>query len=141
MTMHSYLRIDGVPGGSVDSGYEGWIECDSVSWSLRGATPAAGHSEIRFVKLEDAASPLLARLCVAETRVAAAHFDFLRVDGQGQHTKCYEISLEDVLVANVATSPRHASTITETVVLRFSNATLTDSGSCDESANGGSSPV
>jgi type VI secretion system secreted protein Hcp len=127
MTMHSYLRIDGVPGGSIDSGYEGWIECDSVSWSLRGAAPAAGRSEIRFVKLEDVASPLLARLCVAETRIATAHFDFLRVDGQGRHTKCYEIALEDVQVANVASGPRREAASTETVVLRFSNARLTGS--------------
>jgi type VI secretion system secreted protein Hcp len=132
MTMHSYLRIDGVPGGSVDSGYEGWIDCDSVSWSLRGAAPAGGHSEIRFVKLQDVASPVLARLCVAGTRVAAAHFDFLRVDAQGQPAKCYEIALENVLVANVATDPRRASAVTETVVLRFSNARLTDSGQEDE---------
>jgi type VI secretion system secreted protein Hcp len=128
MTMHSYLRIDGVPGSSVDSGYEGWIACDSVSWSLRGAAPAAGYSEIRFVKLDDAASPMLARLCIAETRVASAHFDFLRVDAQGRHIKCYEIALENVLVANVASGPLHESTRTETVVLRFSSARLTDSG-------------
>jgi len=128
MTMHSYLRIDGVPGDSVDSGYEGWIACDSVSWSLRGAAPAAGHSEIRFVKLEDAASPILARLCIGETRVTAAHFDFLREDGQGKRMKCYEIALENVLVANVASGPRHESPMTETVVLRFSNARLTESG-------------
>ncbi len=134
MTMHSYLRIDGVPGGSVDSGYEGWIACDSVSWSLRGAAPAGGYSEIRFVKLEDSASPLLARLCLAETPVAAAHFDFLRVDAQGERVKCYEIALENLLVANVATGHLHESAPTETVVLRFANARLTHSGQDDEPA-------
>lgn len=136
MTMHSYLRIDGVPGSSLDSGYEGWIDCDSVSWSLRGAAPAGRHSEIRFVKLQDAASPLLARLCVAGTRVAGAHFDFVRVDRQGRQTKCYEIALENVLVANVATDPRRESATTETVVLRFSSARLTESGQDDEQGDG-----
>lgn len=132
MTMHSYLRIDGVAGGSLASGYAGWIECDSVSWSLRGASPAGDHSEIRFAKLQDAASPLLARLCVAGTRVATAHFDFVRVDRQGRQARCYEIALENVLVANVATGPRRESATTETVILRFSNARLTESGQGDD---------
>ncbi|QBE66486.1 hypothetical protein EWM63_28875 [Pseudoduganella lutea] len=41
MTMRSYLQIDGVAGDSTDDGYAGWIECDSVGWSLRGGGPRA----------------------------------------------------------------------------------------------------
>ena len=125
MTMHSYLWIDGVAGGSGDSGYEGWIDCDSVSWSLRGPGQAGVLSEIRFVKPEDAASPLLARLCVSAARMPAARFEFVRTHEDGARVKCYEIALDDVVVALVATGPRRESALMESVVLAFSHARLT----------------
>ncbi|WBS00037.1 type VI secretion system tube protein Hcp [Pseudoduganella sp. SL102] len=127
MPMHSYLRIDGVAGGSTDSGYEGWIACDSVSWSLHGAGSPEGLSEIRFVKPEDAASPVLARLCVTAASVARARFDFLRVAPDGSLVKCYEIEVEDVTVGYVATGPRREEALMETVVLTFRHARLTSS--------------
>lgn len=124
MTMHSYLRIDGVAGGSAGSGYGGWIACDSVSWSLHGAASHGGPSEIRFVKPKDAASPVLARLCVTAAGLAGARFDFLRAGPDGQQVKCYEIELEDVTVAYVATGPRREEAMMETVVLTFRHARL-----------------
>ena len=125
MNMHSYLRIDGVAGGSTSSGYEGWIACDSVSWSLRHAGAGHGLAEIRFVKPEDAASPVLARLCIGATMLAGARFDFLRVAADGASVKCYEIELENVTVANVASGPRREAAMMETVVLAFARARLT----------------
>jgi type VI secretion system secreted protein Hcp len=125
--MHSYLRIDGVAGSSTESGYEGWIECDSVSWSLRSAGVASGRSEIRFVKPGDVASPVLAQWCIDGRQLAGARFDFLRVAPDGGRTKCYQIDLEQVIVANVAGGPRRAEAMMESVVLTFAHARLTSS--------------
>ncbi|WP_338761762.1 type VI secretion system tube protein Hcp [Massilia sp. METH4] len=135
MTMHSYLRIDGAPGSCAESGYEHWIDCDSVSWSLRGPSVPGGVSEIRFVKSRDAASTALARLCIGASRLAGARFDFVRTGARGERTRCYEIVLEDVLVAHVATGPRRGTEMMETVVLTFAHARLTqltDMGEPDE---------
>lgn len=125
MAMHSYLRIDGVPGGSTSSGYEGWIACDSVSWSLRHAGAGQGLAEIRFVKPKDAASPVLERLCIGATLLPSARFDFVRAATDGEPVKCYEIELESVTVANVASGPRGEAATLETVVLTFAQARLT----------------
>jgi type VI protein secretion system component Hcp len=98
-----------------------------------GGAPGGGPSEIRFVKPEDEASLALARLCVSAAVLPGARFDFLRVTPDGAWVKCYEIELEDVTVAYVATAPRREAGQMETVVLTFAHARLT-------AAEGGTEP-
>lgn len=132
MAMDSYLQIDGVRGESADSKHDGWIECESISWSItqpRSATASTGGghtaeraelSEITFVKLADLASPVLAQLCAAGKTIPRAKFEFMRADGQGERVKYYEIELENVLIGHVAPSLARGRFMTETVALKFS---------------------
>jgi type VI secretion system secreted protein Hcp len=113
MAIDVYLQIDGIKGESSDSKHQGWIECESVNWSLRQpksatASTGGGHtaeraelSEVSFHKLCDLASPILAQTCAMGRTIPKARFEFFRADGQGERIKYYEVELENVLVASV----------------------------------------
>jgi type VI secretion system secreted protein Hcp len=52
MAIDVYLNIDGIKGESTDSGRQGWIECESVSWAISQpksatASTAGGHTAER----------------------------------------------------------------------------------------------
>jgi type VI secretion system secreted protein Hcp len=131
MAIDAYLQIDGVKGESSDDQHKGWIECESVSWSLRQpksatASTAGGHtaeraelSNVCFHKLCDLASPLLAQHCAMGKTVPKAKFEFFRADGDGKRVKYYEVELENVIVAEVAQGVGGGG-MTENVGLKFS---------------------
>lgn len=132
MAIDVYLQIDGIKGDSTDAQHKGWIECDSVSWSVSQpksatASSAGGHtaercelSDISFSKLADMASPVLLQMCAGGKTIPKAKFEFLRADGSGVPIKYYEIELENVLIAHVAPSVGGGSIMAESVGLKFS---------------------
>jgi type VI secretion system secreted protein Hcp len=114
MASDVYLQIDGIKGESSDSAHQGWIECQSVNWSLHqpksatGST-AGGHtaerselSDVSLQKIADLASPILAQHCAMGKTIPKAKLEFMRADGNGTRIKYYEVELENVLVAHVA---------------------------------------
>lgn len=131
MAIDAYLQIDGIKGESSDDQHKGWIECESVNWSLhqpRSATASTsgGHtaeraelSSITFHKICDLASPLLAQHCAMGKTVPKAKFEFFRADGDGKRIKYYEVELENVLVADVAQGVAGGG-MSENIGLKFS---------------------
>lgn len=114
MAIDAYLQIDGIKGESADSAHQGWIECESVNWSIRQpksatSSTAGGHtaeraelSDVTFNKICDVASPLLAQYCAMGKTIPRAKFEIFRADGDGTRVKYYEVELENVLVSHVA---------------------------------------
>lgn len=132
MAIDAYLQIDGIKGESSDSAHQGWIECQSVNWSLSQpksatASTAGGHtaaraelSDIGFHKIADLASPILAQHCAMGKTIPKAKFEFLRADGDGKPVKYYEVELENVLVAHVAQGVNGGDVMGESIGLKFS---------------------
>lgn len=132
MAIDVYLQIDGIKGESTDSGHQGWIECENVSWSLTQpksatASTGGGHtaervelSEIRFVKIADLSSPILSQTCAAGKTLPKAKFEFWRADGQGERVKYYEVELENVLIGHIGQSAGAGAFLTDSVSLKFS---------------------
>jgi type VI secretion system secreted protein Hcp len=131
MAIDAYLQIDGIKGESSDDQHKGWIECESVNWSLHQpksatASTGGGHtaervelSDVAFHKIADLASPILAQHCAMGKTIPKAKFEFFRADGDGKRVKYYEVELENVLVAHVAQGVAGGG-MTENVGLKFS---------------------
>lgn len=108
------LQLDGVKGESADSTHQGWIECESVNWSIMQpksatASTAGGHtaeraelSDVTFHKICGLASPLLAQYCAMGKTIPKARFEIFRADGNGTRVKYYEVELENVLISHLA---------------------------------------
>lgn len=130
MAIDVYLQIDGIKGESGDDQHKGWIECESVNWSLtqpRSATASTsgGHtaeraelSDVTLHKMADLASPILAQTCAMGKTIPKAKFEFFRADGDGKRVKYYEVELENVIVAHVAQGVA-AGGMTESIGLKF----------------------
>jgi type VI secretion system secreted protein Hcp len=130
MAIDVYLQIDGIKGESADDQHKGWIECESVNWSLtqpRSATAstAGGHtaervelSDVTFHKMIDLASPILAQTCAMGKTIPKAKFEFFRADGDGTRVKYYEVELENVIVSHVAQGVA-AGGMTDHIGLKF----------------------
>lgn len=132
MAINVYLQIEGIRGESTDSKHQGWIEVESVSWSVsqpKSATSSTGGghtaeraelSDVSLHKISDLASPILAQTCAAGKTIPKARFEFWRADGQGERIKYYEIELENALISHVAPSVVAGSIMSESVSLKFS---------------------
>jgi type VI secretion system secreted protein Hcp len=132
MALDVYLQIDGIKGESADSEHQGWIECESVNWSIRQpksatASTAGGHtaeraelSDVSFHKICDLASPILAQYCAMGKTIPKARFEFYRADGDGRRVKYYEVELDNVVLAHVAQGVTANTGMTDHVGLKFS---------------------
>jgi type VI secretion system secreted protein Hcp len=131
MAIDAYLQIDGIKGESADSAHQGWIECESVTWSIRQpksatASTAGGHtaeraelSDVTFHKICDLASPLLAQYCAMGRTIPKAKFEAFRADGNGERVRYYEVELENVLISHVAQGIG-AGGMTDNIGLKYS---------------------
>ena len=74
--LNAYLKIDGIPGESMDAQHQGWIELNDFSFgvdnptTIGSATGGAGAGKVKFneftiKKTTDTASPAFFRNCVA----------------------------------------------------------------------------
>lgn len=132
MAIDAYLQIDGIKGESTDGEHTGWIECQSVHFSLKQpksatASTAGGHtaervelSEVSLQKLCDVSSPILAQHCAMGKTVPKAVFEFFRADGDGKRVKYYVIELDNVLISHVAPTILPGVGMMESLGLRFS---------------------
>jgi type VI secretion system secreted protein Hcp len=130
MAIDVYLQLDGIKGESADAEHPGWIECESVNWSIRQpksatASPAGGHtaeraelSDVTFHKICDLASPILAQYCAMGKTMPKARFEFYRADGDGKRVKYYEVELEKVLISHLAQGVA-AGGMTDSIGLKF----------------------
>jgi type VI secretion system secreted protein Hcp len=131
MAIDAYLQLGDIKGESADSTHQGWIECESVNWTIRQpksatASTAGGHtaeraelSDVTFHKICDLASPLLAQYCAMGKTIPNAKFEFFRADGSGTRVKYYEVELENVLIGHVAQGVA-AGGMNDSIGLKFS---------------------
>ena len=132
MAIDGYLQIEGIKGESTDSKHQGWIECESVNYSIhqpKSATcsTAGGNtaeraelSDLSLSKIVDLASPILAQGCATGKTFPRAKLEFMRADGDGEPVKYFEIELENVLIGHVAPSITRGSFMHENIGLKFS---------------------
>jgi type VI secretion system secreted protein Hcp len=135
MAIDVYLQIDGIKGESTDSTHQDWIECKSVQFEVmqpKSATASTGgghtaerceHLDIVLTKVADLSSPLLLQNCSAGKTIANAKFEFMRADGSGERIKYYEITLQNVIISNVAPSIVPGDILNESVGLKYSKVT------------------
>jgi len=89
---NAFLRLDSVPGGSVDRSHRDWIDVRSVEWSESasgsghpGAGGAAGKVDAHPVRLTASlgvASPLLFLACAQGTHVPTATLELAHAGGR-----------------------------------------------------------
>ncbi len=132
MAADAYLQIEGIKGESQDAGHLGWIECESVTWSVvqpksATASTAGGHTagradltDITFTKVADLSSPILLQMCAGGKTFPRAKLEFQRADDGSAPIKYYEIELENVLIAHVTPTVTGGGIMTESVGLKFS---------------------
>jgi len=111
MAFDVFVKIDGIPGESLDDQHKDWIEvlhfehvleqpASATASSSGGATAArVNHRPYVFVHQIDKASPKLAEACCKGSHIKEVKFEFFRAGGD--KTKYYEVTLEQALVTKV----------------------------------------
>jgi type VI secretion system secreted protein Hcp len=120
-----FLKIEGIPGESVDHAHAGWVELHRVGSGIgRTASQAAPALEsLHVTKPIDKSSPLLFRACASGEVIPRAILEM--VQGQPERRRYYRIVLENVLIASVETTAVAGETPTEQVSLNFTRITWT----------------
>jgi type VI secretion system secreted protein Hcp len=109
---NAFLRLDSIPGGSVDRSHRDWIEVRSVQWSesvsgtpLAGAGAGAGRVDAHPVQLTavlGVASPLLFLACARGTHIPNGTIEL--VHAGGRPAVVLRGQLQDVAVASYGLS-------------------------------------
>jgi type VI secretion system secreted protein Hcp len=109
---NAFLRLDSVPGGSVDHSHRDWLDVRSLQWSesvigsaLAGAGAGAGRVEAQPVHLTSSlgvASPLLFLACARGTHVPTATLEIVHAGGRPAVVLRWQ--LQDVTVASYGLS-------------------------------------
>jgi type VI secretion system secreted protein Hcp len=100
-----FLKIDGIPGESVDAAHNGEIEPVSFSWGESAAAARTAGAGVGKVSLEQfhftakvtKASPLLLRACATGQHLKAAVLTARKEGGQG--FEFLVVTLSDVVVS------------------------------------------
>ncbi len=104
----AFMKIDGVPGESTESGYEGWIDLIEFSYSM--SSPASrltgkrtGRTQlapITFTKTFDKASPLLMMHCSTGQNITEIRIEVLKSGISGRKDPYFTIVLKKVTVTS-----------------------------------------
>jgi type VI secretion system secreted protein Hcp len=102
-----FLRIDGIPGESVDGRHAGQIEV--AAWTVAatpsgtsGKTKVACIKDITFSKPLDKASPLLLANAVSGMTIPTATFVAMKSAGTATPFEYLRIELKDVVITSIA---------------------------------------
>ena len=110
MPVDVFLKIDGIPGETVDDKHKGEIDVVSFHWGLNN--PARGPArpeDFTVVKAIDVASPShLRRLLLGRHHQGGA--DHRRQGGRKGEEDYYKIRLEEVLIASLTPAAGRAAT-------------------------------
>ena len=125
-----FLKVDGIPGESVDDKHKGEIDILSFGWEvspksgdLVGRTAKVCAHDIAFVKNVDKASPLLVSNAVMGNLIPKATLSVRKAGEKQQEFMIIELS--SVLVSSVNHSVNGSSSQLETFTLNFASATFT----------------
>src|SRR5688500_15525465 len=103
MAVDMFLKIDALPGESLDATHKDHIEVMSFSWGLRGSAAnttqrvPAIFENLRFTKTVDKSSPKLFLHCAAGTHFPTAILSMRKAGANGDFLK---ITLSDVMVSS-----------------------------------------
>ena len=104
-----FIKIDGIPGASIDDKHPGWIV--AASWSVgvtqpvTAGTPAGRvpkFQDFKFTKMTDKASPKLFVACADGTHIREVLLEVCRADAD--KVKFFEIKLSNVIVSGFSNS-------------------------------------
>lgn len=114
MAFDTFIKIDGIPGESMDEKHKDWIEiisfshhveqpASSTASSVGGATAErVNHGAFNIVHQMDKATPKLFEACCTGKHIKEVTIEFCRAGGD--KVKYMEIKLEQVLVSSVSES-------------------------------------
>jgi len=127
-----YLKLDGIDGESASKQGDKQIEVLSFSHNVTmpvSAGHASGpsvkhgrcdHSDLTITKYIDKTTPKLNQFCSGGTNIKTAELTMFRADkDDGEPTKFYTISLEDVIVTSIAIGGSGHDSPTETITLHY----------------------
>lgn len=109
MAYDAFLKIDGIPGESLDDKHKDWIEILSYSHEMTqrssavvssaggGTTERVDHGDLSVTKHIDKASPKLYEALSKGTHIANVVIEFCRAGGD--KLKYMEIKMEQVIIA------------------------------------------
>src|SRR5262245_24902517 len=109
-----YLQLDGIPGESLEDKHKDWIEVLSFSHHMSqptsstrvsaggGTTGRAEHGDYVITKHIDKASPKIWEALSTGKHISKAKLEFMRAGGD--KVKYLEVTLEEVVIANVSKS-------------------------------------
>lgn len=122
-----HLKIDGIDGDSVATGYEDWIDLDSWNWGASqaanmhlatgGAAGGSSVNDIVFTKSMDKASPNLMKYCCEGKHIAEVKMICTK-SGGGQ-VKWLEIIMQRVIISSVQFNGQEGSQGAESGSLNF----------------------
>ena len=130
MAIDYFMRIDGIPGESVDAKHKGEIDVESWSWGEANPLPAGGHGggggagkvqmqDFHFTTKVSKASPTLMLACASGQHFKNAVLT-ARKAGKGQQ-EFLTFSLSDVLVSAYQTGGAEGEVVpADSVSLNFS---------------------
>jgi type VI secretion system secreted protein Hcp len=131
MVADYFLKIDSVPGGSLDAHHQNEIEVIALSWGeTNGVSPAATGAaagkvhieEFGFTAITGIASPKLMLLCANGKHVASAVL-VARRPGSGQE-EYFKLTFGDVTVATYHVSASTGDVPVDEVSLRFATVQI-----------------
>lgn len=111
MAFDAYLKIDGIPGESLDTNHKDWIELLSFEFGASQATSATASSaggasaervnlsEFAIKKFIDKASPKLFEACCRGQHIKEITLQVNRAGGD--QVRYMEVKLEEVIVSSV----------------------------------------
>jgi type VI secretion system Hcp family effector len=121
-----FLKLDGIPGESLDAAHRDWIEVLSFSEPLSspaGRQTAAEVGVLRFVKPADKSSPKLAEAVCLGKLSTSARFEFITRGARDM--RFYVVDLKEVAVESYTIAGARTAQPVEEVTLSFNHATWT----------------
>lgn len=110
MAFDAYLKIDGIPGESLDANHTDWIELLGFEFGASQATSATASSaggasaervnlsEFSITKFIDKASPKLFEACCRGQHIREITLQVHRAGGE--QVRYYEVKMEEVIVSS-----------------------------------------
>ena len=126
-----FIKFDGIPGESTDSGHKQWIDIQSMEWGMEqevstDTSGGGGAGKVNFDKLLvtkslDKSTPLLMQACATGKPIPTMTLELVR-SGSDQREPYLVITMTDVVVASVRTSTSAADGVPplETITLNYS---------------------
>lgn len=130
MSFDAYMKMESVPGESLDSNHKDWIEILEVRYLLNQdvsntASSAGGATagriqchDMHIAKYVDKASPKLLEACASGQHFKTITIDIHRAGGTQQ--KYLSIKLEEVIISSLAMrTSQHAEFPSEDITLNY----------------------